>query len=186
MVYRKSKLEIQLGSGRSFIHDAQHGIFKILPAITAMGDLIKKIAQTDTPATWIKKATDYLQQNEASRQYIQEDLDVAKPEDFTWQELLAYEQGGYKLPLALTQKISREINGDAKKVRDAGIEKAWTDELARQKTLGLKFGRDANGNPAWVQDGSKPSKFTPQQKAALRQVMSIEQLKKQYPDEDWS
>jgi len=116
MVYRKDFL-LQLGGskGRSFLHDLQHGVYKVLPAITGLATLINKIGMSSAPETWVGKAVDYLKTTEGNREYIQEDLDVGQPEDYTWQELYAYKKSGYKLNDSLEKKLAKEMDQETRK-----------------------------------------------------------------------
>lgn len=117
MVYRKDFLYEQVGqgTGRSFAHDFAHGVFKVLPAITAVASLINKSGISAKPEEWVNKAVDYLKSRETDRQYIQEDIDVAKPEDFSWKELYAYKKSGFTLPERLSDKLAREMDEETKK-----------------------------------------------------------------------
>lgn len=117
------------GKGRSFVHDFAHGIFKVLPAITAMSSLLKKVIQSDTIDNAINKAVDYLKSKESDRQYIQEDLDVARKGDFTWEELLTFQEAGYDLNYETWKQLQEEMSPEVRKsIDDKRLEKRDTFE----------------------------------------------------------
>lgn len=103
------------GTGRSFLHDAAHGIFKVLPVITALATVINKLGISAKPEEWVAKATDYLKGNETQRQYIQEDIDTAQPNDYSWKELYAFKKAGYTLPERLNEQLAKEMDEDTRK-----------------------------------------------------------------------
>lgn len=117
------------GKGRSFAHDFAHGIFKVLPAITAVFDLLKKVTSNSTPSEWIQKAVDFLKTKEADRQYIQEDLDVAQKGDYTWEQLLTFQEAGYNLNHTIWEQLQDEMSQEAKDaIEKRRIEKLETYE----------------------------------------------------------
>lgn len=103
------------GKGRSFLHDAAHGIFKVLPVITALASIINKLGISSKPEEWVAKATDYLKGNETQRQYIQEDIDTAQPNDYGWKELYAFKKAGYTLPERLSDQLAKQMDEDTRK-----------------------------------------------------------------------
>lgn len=103
------------GKGRSFLHDAAHGVFKVLPVITALATLVNKLGISAKPEEWVKKATDYLKGNESQRQFIQEDIDTAMPNDYGWKELYSFKKAGYKLTDRLEDQLAKQMDAETRK-----------------------------------------------------------------------